>query len=227
MKTAATPSFYPDARFLKSAYEAAQFVDDVGSEVAVAGRSNSGKSSAINAILNRRGFARTSKSPGRTQLVNFFELAGGRRLVDLPGYGYARVARSMRDHWRTLLEDYFEGRASLSGLILVVDSRRGLADFDWQMLDWCRSIDCPVHVLLTKCDKLKKDEATRLLAAAARELDGETTSVQLFSALRQIGIDEARARLAALLGSEPDGGQKKASGAEYRGTPEAKSTGLG
>ena len=132
-------SVYPHARFLTSAYRPDQFVPDEGAEVAFAGRSNSGKSSAINAIVQRRGFARTSKSPGRTELINFFSLGSDRRLVDLPGYGYARVSRSLREHWRQLLEEYFQGRASLAGLFLVVDCRRLLGDFDWQMLDWCRA----------------------------------------------------------------------------------------
>lgn len=191
-------SVYPDARFLTSAHEATQFVADAGAEVAFAGRSNAGKSSAINKIVNRRNFARTSKSPGRTQLVNFFSLGGDRRLVDLPGYGYARVAQSMRDHWRRLMEDYFQSRESLVGTFLIVDSRRMLGDFDWMMLEWCASIDCPVHVLLTKADKLKKREADQALATARRELADEAT-VQLFSATRGAGVEPARERLDALL----------------------------
>ena len=119
-------SVFPDAVFLTSAHEARQFVPDSGAEVAFAGRSNAGKSSAINTILSRRNFARTSKSPGRTQLINLFSLTGDQRLVDLPGYGYARVGRSLRKHWRGLLAEYFESRASLQGLFLVVDSRRRL-----------------------------------------------------------------------------------------------------
>ena len=215
-------SLYPDARFLISAFTADQFVPDTGAEVAFAGRSNAGKSSAINAIVNRRGFARTSKSPGRTQLINFFSLAPGQRLVDLPGYGYARVSRVLQEHWRGLLVDYFERRETLAGRLLVVDARRLLGDFDWQMLDWCRDIDCPVHVLLTKADKLKRDAAARALTQVRREL-GDVATVQLFSALNGQGVDTARNRLQAFL----LGGQKKASDAEYRGTSEAKSTGLG
>ena len=212
---------YSDARFLLSAFKAEQFVPDRGREVAFAGRSNAGKSSAINAIVNRRGFARTSKSPGRTQLINFFQLDDRSRLVDLPGYGYARVSRALQEHWRGLLVDYFEQRSSLAGLMLIVDVRRGLGDFDWQMLDWCRDIDCPVHVLLTKADKLKRAEAARALAEVKRELDGQA-SVQLFSAIKKQGLGPAREALNAFLA-----GEKKASGAEYRGTPEANSTGLG
>ena len=191
-------SVFPDAVFLTSAHEARQFVPDSGAEVAFAGRSNAGKSSAINTILSRRNFARTSKSPGRTQLINFFSLTGDQRLVDLPGYGYARVGRSLRKHWRGLLADYFESRASLQGLFLVVDSRRRLGDFDWQMLDWSRMIECPVHVLLTKADKLKRQEASRTLAAVQKDLGGIAT-VQLFSATKRLGLEEARRLLDRLL----------------------------
>jgi GTP-binding protein len=220
-------SAYPDACFITSAHRPEQFVRDEGAEIAVAGRFNAGKSSAINAIVNRKGFAHTSKSPGRTQLINFFSLGDRRRLVDLPGYGYARVARSVREHWRDLLEAYFKDRASLTGLILVVDSRRLLRDFDWQMLDWCRVIGCPVHVLLTKADKLKKAAASNALLSVRREVP-ENVSVQLFSALKGQGVEQARRRLDELLrGCGGQGAQKEASGAEYRGAPEAKSTGLG
>lgn len=195
-------SAYPDARFLTSARRASQFVEDTGVEVAFAGRSNAGKSSAINTIVNRRNFARTSKSPGRTQLINFFSLEPGRRLVDLPGYGYARVSRAVRDDWRRLLEDYFQRRRSLVGTVLVVDSRRRLGEFDRMMLDWCASIGCPVHVLLTKADKLGRRQAGDALAAVQREV-GEAATVQLFSATKGTGLDEARGRLDALLCGEP------------------------
>jgi GTP-binding protein len=193
-------SVFPNAAFLTSAHEAHQFVSDAGAEVAFAGRSNAGKSSAINTILNRRNFARTSKSPGRTQLINFFSLVDDQRLVDLPGYGYARVGRSLRKHWRGLLAEYFESRTSLQGLFLVVDSRRGPGDFDWQMLDWSRMIECPVHVLLTKADKLKRQEASRTLAAAQKDL-GDTATVQLFSATKNQGLEEARRVLEGFLAS--------------------------
>jgi len=215
-------SQYPDAQFLVSAFRPEQFVPDTGTEVAFAGRSNAGKSSAINRILNRRGFARTSKQPGRTQLINFFDLGDNRRLVDLPGYGYARVSRALRDHWRGLLVEYFEQRESLNGLMLVVDIRRQLGDFDWQMLDWCRDIGCPVHVLLTKADKLKREPAAKALAQVRREI-GTETGVQLFSAIKDMGLEQARRSLAELL----TGDEKKASDAEYRGASEANPTGLG
>jgi GTP-binding protein len=193
-------SEYPHACFLTSAHDASQFVDDDGAEVAFSGRSNAGKSSAINRIVDRRNFARTSKSPGRTQLINFFDLRPGQRLVDLPGYGYARVSRSVQEHWRKLVEEYFHTRNSLVGTFLVVDSRRLLGDFDRMMLDWCAALRCPVHVLLTKADKLKSREAARALAAVQQEL-GEAAIAQLFSATRGTGVEQARRRLDGLLGA--------------------------
>ena len=191
-------SVFPHACFLTSAHEPHQFVADTGVEVAFAGRSNAGKSSAINAMVNRRTFARTSKSPGRTQLINFFGLAENQRLVDLPGYGYARVSQSARNHWQQLLTEYFQYRKSLVGAIILVDSRRLLGAYDWQMLEWCRSIECPVHVMLTKADKLKRQAANRGLAASQNEL-GDLATVQLFSATKGQGLEEARLQLNALL----------------------------
>ena len=184
-------SQYPDAKFVLSANAAGQFLPDTGREVAVAGRSNAGKSSAINVIVNRRQFARTSKTPGRTRLVNFFSLREDERLVDLPGYGYARVSAAVQRHWGELLENYFEARKSLRGLMLVVDVRRMLSDFDRQMLSFADSVDVPVHVLLTKADKLKRGRASSALLQVKKELSGKA-SVQLFSALKRQGVDEAR-----------------------------------
>ena len=172
--------------------------------MAVAGRSNAGKSSAINVIVNRRQFARTSKTPGRTQLVNFFEMKPGKRLVDLPGYGFAKVRESMQKHWSELLQRYFEDRDSLSGLILVVDIRRQLKDFDRQMLALAASVDLPTHVLLTKSDKLKRGQASKALLEVKKELDG-VASVQLFSALNKSGADEARDVLAGFLDGTESG----------------------
>jgi GTP-binding protein len=191
-------SDYPKARFIKSANEPRQFVPDTGAEVAFAGRSNAGKSSAINVIVNRRQFARTSKTPGRTRLLNFFSLRDGERLVDLPGYGFAKVADSMRRHWADLMADYFESRQSLRGMFLIVDIRRQLTDFDRQMLAFADSVGLPTHVLLTKTDKLKRGQAARALLEVRREL-GEAVSVQHFSALSRLGEDEARAKLEEFL----------------------------
>lgn len=184
-------SQFPDAKFITSANAATQFLPDTGSEVAVAGRSNAGKSSAINVIVNRRQFARTSKTPGRTQLVNFFDLREGLRLVDLPGYGFAQVAASLRRHWGRLLQAYFEDRECLNGLILVVDIRRQLQNFDRQMIEFAASVSLPIHVLLTKSDKLKRGKAATALLQVRKELGGSAT-VQLFSALNRQGVDEAR-----------------------------------
>ncbi len=193
-------SQFPGARFLTSANAQSQFLPDDGAEVAVAGRSNAGKSSAINVIVNRRQFARTSKTPGRTQLVNFFELRPDRRLVDLPGYGFAKVADRVRRHWGELLASYFENRRSLKGLILVVDVRRRLTDFDQQMIEFAESVGLPFHVLLTKADKLKRGQAANALLDVRRTL-GDRGTVQLFSALKRDGEDEARAVLEDFLES--------------------------
>jgi GTP-binding protein len=191
-------SQYPDASFIKSANAREQFVADRGAEVAVAGRSNAGKSSAINTIVNRRQFARTSKTPGRTQLVNFFHLRDGERLVDLPGYGFARVADRVRDHWGELLSDYFQTRESLGGLLLVVDIRRRLQDYDRQMMAFAAEVELPVHILLTKADKLKRGQAATALLEVQKEV-GDRASVQLFSAHDRRGEDEARAVLERML----------------------------
>ncbi len=187
-------SQYPEAQFIKSANAATQFVPDTGAEVAVAGRSNAGKSSAINVIVNRRQFARTSKTPGRTQLVNFFHLSDDRRLVDLPGYGFARVSDQKRDHWRNLIADYFESRQSLRGLFMIVDIRRQLTEFDRQLLSFAELVALPTHVLLTKSDKLKRGQAAKALLEVRRDL-GNVATVQHFSALSRQGEEEARAKL--------------------------------
>ncbi|UCC14348.1 MAG: YihA family ribosome biogenesis GTP-binding protein [Gammaproteobacteria bacterium] len=203
-------SAYSEARYLTSANKARQFVDDEGREVAFAGRSNAGKSSAINAITGRRSLARTSKTPGRTQLVNFFALEPGLRLVDLPGYGFAKVPEAMRRHWRGLMEAYFSSRATLSGLFVVMDCRRPMTDGDRQMLEWAVAARCPAHVLLTKADKLSRGKASAVLHATRRELTGVAT-VQLFSATKRLGVAEARDTLNGMLGVATD--KKKGPGA--------------
>lgn len=191
-------SAYPNARFLKSAHDPGDFCEDFGIEVAFSGRSNSGKSSAINALLHRRDLARTSKTPGRTQLINFFELNPGERLVDLPGYGYAKVPPAMRKHWRHLMGDYFSARASLTGLFIIMDARRPLAEFDWQMIEMAAARNCRVHVLLSKCDKLGRNEARDTIRRVRAEL-ADTATVQLFSAVSGEGLDEARRVLKSML----------------------------
>lgn len=195
-------SNYPEAHFIKSANALEQFVPDIGAEVAVAGRSNAGKSSAINVIVNRRQFARTSKTPGRTRLVNFFSLRADQRLVDLPGYGFARVANKMRDHWADLIADYFETRQSLRGLFLVVDIRRLLTDYDRQMLSFAETVGLPAHILLTKTDKLKRGQAAKALLELRRDLAG-TATVQHFSAHSRLGEEEARGKLEEFLNLAP------------------------
>jgi GTP-binding protein len=191
-------SRYPKARFLKSAGSPAAFGDDSGYEVAIAGRSNSGKSSALNAILRRRDLARTSATPGRTQAVNLFELEPGRRLVDLPGYGHARVPDAVRAAWGRLMDAYFAGRASLAGLLIVVDARRGFGERDEAMLQYAAARGIPSRILLTKSDKLGRNEARQALAAAEAALAGRACA-QLFSATSGEGVDAAEAALGAML----------------------------
>jgi GTP-binding protein len=189
-------SRFNDARFLVSAAADAQFPADLGVEVAFAGRSNAGKSSAINAITQRHGLARISKTPGRTRLVNFFELMPTRRLVDLPGYGYAQVPAAERSAWVPLLEALRE-RASLIGLFMIVDARRGLTEGDEGLLSWAQPA-LAVHVLLTKADKLNRSEGSAALRAASAQLSGRATA-QLFSALQGTGVREAQDMLLAWL----------------------------
>jgi GTP-binding protein len=189
---------FPESRFISSAWQPHQFPADEGAEVAFAGRSNSGKSSALNAIAGRKGLARTSKTPGRTQLINFFGLDGAQRLVDLPGYGFAKVPERMRDHWRELLSRYIEARDSLAGLVIVMDARRPLTDFDVQMLDWSRANGLSTHVLLTKADKLSRGEAGTVLKEVRAKVEGVAT-VQLFSAVAKTGVDDARREVLRML----------------------------
>jgi GTP-binding protein len=199
-------SFYPSARFLFSAAAAAQFPPDTGAEVAIVGRSNAGKSSAINAITARRNLARTSKTPGRTRLLNFFELTPGARLIDLPGYGYAAGPKAERAAWAPLIEA-LAPRRSLRGMLLVVDARRGILPTDRQLVDWAYGIECPVHVLLTKADQLSRSEAQRLLRETHKHggAQAELFSAQLFSAHTGQGVDEARAQLDVWLKKESPG----------------------
>jgi len=185
-------SRFQQAKFLVSAAAPPQFPPDVGAEVAFAGRSNAGKSSAINAITQRRGLARTSKTPGRTRLLNFFELAPQRRLVDLPGYGYASGPEAERRSWQPLIEA-LHTRASLKGLFLIVDARRGLTEGDAGLLEWAAPAQ-RVHVLLSKADKLTRSEAARALHTAADQLAGRAT-LQLFSAMEGTGVREAQETL--------------------------------
>ena len=183
------------AEFTVAAQKIRQLPEDSGSEVAFAGRSNAGKSSSLNAIAGRNALARVSKTPGRTQQLVVFELEPGIRLVDLPGYGYAKVPTAMKAVWEQTMDEYFRTRKSLSGLVLIMDVRHPLRDFDRQMLEFCAVAAIPVHILLNKADKLKRGAASSTLLAVGRELNkaelGEV-SVQLFSALRSTGVQDAR-----------------------------------
>lgn len=194
-------SRFPDVRFLLSAAAPAQFPADHGVEIAFAGRSNAGKSTAINVIVGRHALARTSKTPGRTRLLNFFELAPQRRIVDLPGYGYASVPEIERRQW-VPLTDALRNRGSLRGLFLIVDARRGFTDADAEVVAWCNPAVRHVHVLLSKADKLNRREADQVLRQAAGALGG-VGSVQLFSALKKTGVADAQQVLQRLLA---DGG---------------------
>lgn len=206
-------SVYPHAHFLLSANRAEQFPPDAGSEVAIAGRSNSGKSSAINALTHRHALARTSKTPGRTQLLNFFELEAGHRLVDLPGYGFAKVPPAIKAHWEQLVGIYLQSRRSLAGLLLVVDARRGLKQEDADLIEWVLAGGRGAHVLLSKCDKLSRNEAREILRETARELDGRA-SAQLFSAVSRQGVEEGRQALEALLTKNPGDSGDRTTGAD-------------
>lgn len=186
------------ANYLKSVHELKQLPEDGGWEVAIAGRSNAGKSSAINAIVDQTSLARTSKTPGRTQQLVYFQVAPQRFLVDLPGYGYAKVPPSLRDHWQGLIDAFFRTRQALRGLVVVMDVRHPLRDFDQQMLGYGAARGLACHCLLTKADKLPRGQQSKALLETRRTL-GEGVSVQLFSAASHLGVDEARAVLSRWL----------------------------
>jgi GTP-binding protein len=185
---------FPLTTFLTSVAKLSQLPADMGSEIAFAGRSNAGKSSAINAITGVKGLAKTSKTPGRTQLLNFFMLDEQHRLVDLPGYGYAKVTERIKLRWQELLEEYFTHRTSLVCLVLVMDARHPLKEFDQQMLQWANHYQLPIHILLTKADKLSPSAAAQTLQQVKKTLTDFTApiSVQLFSAPKGTGVTEAR-----------------------------------
>lgn len=193
---------FAQAAFLTSAADAGGLPPDRGHEVAFAGRSNSGKSSALNRITARRKLARVSKTPGRTQLINFFTLGDPdstqTRLADLPGYGFAQVPLDVRLRWRGMIESYLQNRRCLRGLVLVMDARHPLTAFDLQMLEWTAAIGLPAHVLLSKADKFARGASLKQLAAVRKSL-AESITVQLFSAQTGQGVDEAREKLAEWL----------------------------
>jgi GTP-binding protein len=199
---------YNSARFLISASKLSQCPEDTGAEVAFAGRSNAGKSSAINALTNNTKLARTSKTPGRTQLINFFSLSTEDcRLVDLPGYGYAKVPVSMKEHWQKHLDQYLQKRQCLRGVVLVMDIRHPMKEFDEMMVQWCEATGVPLHVILTKSDKLKKGPAQSTvlqIKKALKERLGDLVSVQPFSSLKRSGVEILSQRLDMWMLAEPE-----------------------
>jgi GTP-binding protein len=199
-------ALFQEAQFFISADKLTDLPPPSGIEIAFAGRSNSGKSSAINTLANRNRLAFVSKTPGRTQLINFFSLGNDRFLVDLPGYGYAKVPEAMRIHWQSVLSRYLMERESLYGLVLIMDARHPLTPLDHQMLNWFIPTCKPVHVLLTKADKLSKQQATTTLRTVRAELERTypNCTVQLFSSLKRVGLDEAEAMIGKWLSASQE-----------------------
>jgi GTP-binding protein len=181
---------FKSTEFLQSASALSNAPADFGCEVAFAGRSNAGKSSAINALTGNSKLARTSRTPGRTQLINFFTVSDQVRLVDLPGYGFAKVPLKVKNEWNKQLERYLQHRRSLKGLILLMDIRHPLKDYDRQMIEWATVSEMPVHILLTKCDKLKRGPAKTALLGVKKELKAHEkwVSAQLFSSQNHEGM---------------------------------------
>ena len=189
----------PQASFSLSAARAADLPDS-RAEVAFVGRSNAGKSSALNTLVRHNRLAFVSKTPGRTQLINFFSLGDGAYLVDLPGYGYAKVPAEVRRRWEEFLSIYLQSRAPLMGLVLIMDVRHPLTPLDWRMLDWFTPTGRPVHILLTKADKLSRGAGLKTLGEVRRALESRPlASAQLFSSLNRLGAEEAEAVIAAWL----------------------------
>ncbi len=193
------------ARYLLAAHNDRQLPPDGGAEVAFAGRSNAGKSSALNTLCRQGALARVSKTPGRTQQLVYFELPPheGKYLVDLPGYGYAKVPKDLQAHWQAFLDRYFETRQALRGLVVVMDIRHPLKDYDRHMLGYAVRRGLPAHALLTKADKLSRGAASNAVLAVRKELAafaGDTVGVQAFSAESKLGVDEARAVVSGWLG---------------------------
>ena len=189
---------YEQASFVLSAVSLDGCPGDSLAEVACAGRSNAGKSSAINVICRQSRLARTSKTPGRTQMLNFFLVPGvaGRYLVDLPGYGYAKVPLEVKEQWQREMQHYLNGRGQLRGIVLLSDIRHPLKEFDRRMIDWAQGAGLPLHLLLTKADKMKRNPAHNAMAAVRKELSGRgALDVQLFSATAGVGLEQVRERL--------------------------------
>lgn len=202
----AAPNPFAQARFRMSAAQLGQLPGDGAPEAAFVGRSNAGKSSALNAICQQNTLARVSKTPGRTQLINLFDLPAGPRLVDLPGYGFAQVPIAVRNAWGALVGGYIETREVLRGLVVVMDIRHPMSELDIQMLEWCRNRGLRAHVLLTKADKLSYGAGKNTLLNVRAELRGfdPNMTAQMFSSLKRSGLDEARQTLAGWLSLAPE-----------------------
>jgi GTP-binding protein len=201
----ATNPFFQRAAFLSAASDLRSAPDDSGWEVAFAGRSNAGKSSAINALCHQRALARTSKTPGRTQQLIFFQLDQERRLVDLPGYGFARVALTIKRQWQSLMERYLERRASLKGLVVLMDIRHPLTEIDRQMIAWGVAADLPLLLLLTKSDKLKRGAVERAVQQVRKAIPAAAVPMEClaFSAVSRVGLEAAQQHITGWLGLEP------------------------
>ena len=197
---------FDGATYVASAHDLEQLPLDLGVEVAFVGRSNSGKSSAINTLANHKRLAFVSKTPGRTQLINFFTITQGRTLVDLPGYGYAKVPPAVKAHWTELLAAYVSTRKALKGLVIIMDSRHPMRDLDTELLNWYRPTNKPVHVLLTKSDKLTRNEQAKTLREVKKQLiEGQyNATVQLFSSLKRTGVPEAEIAIGKLFAAKSD-----------------------
>lgn len=187
------------ARFLTSAAEITQLPPDIGSEVAFAGRSNAGKSTAINCLTQQKQLAKASKTPGRTQLINFFSLDETHRLVDLPGYGFAKVPKAIKENWQQTMGRYLETRESLAGLILLMDIRHPLKPDDCDMLDWARASALPTLILLTKADKLSRNQQMQTLAEVKKHPLAFGAMIQTFSAMTGLGVKETQKAIQSLL----------------------------
>lgn len=190
---------FQQVQFLKSAGSLQDFPEDTGAEVAFCGRSNAGKSSAINAICRQKNLARTSKTPGRTQLINFFKLDGDTRLIDLPGYGYAKAPAHVQHQWQGLMESYLVHRHALCGLILLMDIRHPLTEIDWTMIHWSKHYKLALHILLTKADKVNRNAMAKSLTQVTSKLEqhGLHAGTQIFSATQRIGIAQVQEKISA------------------------------
>jgi len=189
---------FENINFIKSANQVSQFPEDSGREIAFVGRSNAGKSTALNAIFRRKNIAKTSKTPGRTQLINFFSVDDDCRVVDLPGYGFAAVSKEKRKQWDELISDYFRTRDALKGVFLIIDSRRMITQLDHLFLEFYLPLGKSLHVILTKADKLKKLERMEALQNTETSL-GNVATIQLFSGTNKDGVTVAKQRLSEIL----------------------------